>query len=86
MSAVSGVSWEKILHEYLIKAAKRIQTRAVNQSTGAQSLDYYNYQNIGMRVIAIGGNSLSRGLTLEGLTVTYFYRNTMTMWNMCWTA
>lgn len=77
MSAVSGVSWEKILHEYLIKAAKRIQTRAVNQSTGAQSLDYYNYQNIGMRVIAIGGNSLSRGLTLEGLTVTYFYRNTM---------
>lgn len=77
MDTVAGVTWEIILHEYLIKAAKRIQTRAVNQSTGAQSLDYYNYQNIGMRVIAIGGNSLSRGLTLEGLIVTYFYRNTM---------
>ena len=30
-----------------------------------------------MRVIAVGGNSLSRGLTLEGLCVSYFYRNTM---------
>jgi hypothetical protein len=30
-----------------------------------------------MRVIAVGGNSLSRGLTLEGLCVSYFYRNTL---------
>ncbi len=28
-----------------------------------------------MRVIAIGGNSLSRGLTLEGLSTSYFFRN-----------
>lgn len=49
----------------------------MNQKTGAKSLDYYNYKNSGMRVIAVGGNSLSRGLTLEGLCVSYFYRNTM---------
>lgn len=77
LSEVSGIDWEKILHEYLIKASRRIVVRAVNQKTGAQSLDYYNYSSIGMRVIAVGGNSLSRGLTLEGLIVTYFYRNTM---------
>jgi hypothetical protein len=27
-------------------------------------------------VIAVGGLSLSRGLTIEGLTVSYMYRNT----------
>src|ERR1700744_899708 len=29
----------------------------------------------GVRVVAVGGNSLSRGLTLEGLCVSYFLRN-----------
>ena len=77
LSEISGLSWSDVLHEYVIKAARRIVVRAVNQRTGAQSLDYYNYDSIGMRVIAVGGNSLSRGLTLEGLIVTYFYRNTM---------
>lgn len=48
--------------------------RAVNQRTGATSLDYFNHKEDGLRVIAVGGNSLSRGLTLEGLGVSYFYR------------
>lgn len=30
-----------------------------------------------MTVIAVGGFSLSRGLTLEGLTISYFLRNSM---------
>ena len=49
--------------------------RPVNQSTGAASLDYRDQGEKGLRVIAVGGNSLSRGLTLEGLTTSYFYRN-----------
>ncbi len=69
-------SWETILKKYLLKSVKRIEIRAVNRTTGAKSLDYYNYENTGMRVIAVGGNSLSRGITLEGLCVSYFYRNT----------
>ena len=28
-----------------------------------------------LRVIAIGGMGLSRGLTLEGLVISYFHRN-----------
>lgn len=38
------------------------------------TLNYEEYKS-GLRVIAIGGLSLSRGLTLEGLIVSYFYRN-----------
>lgn len=74
---ISGSSWETIVKEYLFNAIRRIEVRAVNQSTGAKSLDYTQYKDIGLRVIAVGGNSLSRGLTLEGLCVSYFYRNTM---------
>lgn len=77
LETVVGLTWECLLKEYLFKAVRRIEVRPVNQKTGAKSLDYYNYKEIGMRVIAVGGNSLSRGLTLEGLCVSYFYRNTM---------
>lgn len=77
LESVAGITWEYLLKEYLFKAVRRIEVRSVNQKTGAKSLDYYNYKETGMRVIAVGGNSLSRGLTLEGLCVSYFYRNTM---------
>lgn len=77
LEAVSGVDWPIMLKEYLFKAIRRIEVRSVNQKNGAASLNYYAYKDIGMRVIAVGGNSLSRGLTLEGLCVSYFYRNTM---------
>lgn len=49
----------------------------VNQRTGAASLDY-SKDPAGLRVIAVGGNSLSRGLTLEGLSTSYFLRNSRT--------
>lgn len=71
----SGVSWTEMQQQYLHKAVSPIEVRAVNQKTGASSLDYSAYKDSGFRVIAIGGISLSRGLTLEGLCVSYFYRN-----------
>lgn len=71
----SGTSWETIQHKYLHEAISPIKIIIVNQQTGARSLDYSAYKDTGLRVIAIGGNSLSRGLTLEGLCVSYFYRN-----------
>lgn len=48
----------------------------VNGSKQSSALDYRN--NKFLRVIAVGGLALSRGLTLEGLLVSYFYRNTST--------
>lgn len=41
------------------------------------SLDYDAGGQNGLTVIAVGGFSLSRGLTLEGLTVSYFLRNSL---------
>ncbi len=43
----------------------------------ANDLDYSNSGERGQTVVAVGGFSLSRGLTLEGLTVTWFLRNSM---------
>ena len=77
LQVVSGIEWPAFLRQYLFKAIRRIEVRSVNQQHGASSLNYYEYKGIGMRVIAVGGNSLSRGITLEGLCVSYFYRNTM---------
>lgn len=76
LSEKVGIEWEDLLKNYLHKAISPIEVRAVNMKTGAASLDYFNHKNDGLRVIAVGGNSLSRGLTLEGLGVTYFHRNT----------
>ncbi|WP_171230716.1 Z1 domain-containing protein [Ruegeria sp. HKCCA4008] len=53
---------------------KSIVTATVNMRGGG--LDYSNYKDEGLHVIAIGGLALSRGLTLEGLTVSYILRNT----------
>ena len=60
----------------LIRAAGPIEVRKVN-SKSSDKLDYRRYKNEGLHVIAIGGFALSRGFTLEGLTVSYFLRNSM---------
>lgn len=49
-------------------------------------LDYAGNEDKGLWVIAVGGLKLSRGLTLEGLSVSYFYRNALaydTLTQMC---
>lgn len=75
-AGINGVpmSWHKFLSEYLFKAVSPVIVRAVNQKNSSAGLDYYSHREDGLRVIAVGGNSLSRGLTLEGLCVSYFYR------------
>jgi hypothetical protein len=61
------------LHEVLV-AARVVE---VNASRRSQALDYDQGGEHGVTVIAVGGFSLSRGLTLEGLTISYFLRNSM---------
>lgn len=71
----SGFAWSEVL-DAMHEAISPMVVRAVNQSTGAASLDYGQVpEPPGLRVIAVGGNSLSRGLTLEGLSTSYFLRN-----------
>src|SRR5208337_1652141 len=70
-----GFEWAEVL-AFLHEAISPVRVQPVNQGTGASSLDYSVVkESPGVRVIAVGGNSLSRGLTLEGLCASYFLRN-----------
>lgn len=66
--------WEEILPA-LAEAARSIRICVINQRS-PDSLDYSQSAR-SFNVIAIGGQSLSRGLTLEGLCVSYFLRNSV---------
>lgn len=57
----------------LIKAIENIEVKAINSET-KDSLTYPD--DSAKKYIAVGGNRLSRGFTLEGLTINYFIRNT----------
>ena len=64
--------WEEI-KPCLYSAVQKIKVMAINgKSTDA--LEYYENEEKGISVIAVGGDKLSRGLTLEGLSVSYFLR------------
>jgi hypothetical protein len=66
--------WETILI-VLKQAVKKIETRPyVINGSARDILDYKNNEDNGVSLIAIGGDKLSRGLTIEGLTVSYFTR------------
>lgn len=74
--------------ELLTMAFNKIKVWAVNQSNGANEkvLDYSKSRDEGLNVIVIGGHKLSRGLTLEGLSISYFTRNSKaydTLMQMC---
>lgn len=64
-------SWENV-KQHLHEAATRIIVKEINMGS-ADALNYYDHPN-GLSVIAVGGNKLSRGLTLEGLSVSYYLR------------
>ncbi|MBV6787615.1 Z1 domain-containing protein, partial [Xanthomonas campestris pv. uppalii] len=67
--------WSQVQQE-LHRASASIQVVEINASKSSGKLDYRAHADTGLNVIAVGGNSLSRGFTLEGLTVSYFLRNT----------
>lgn len=66
-------TWDEVAAT-LFESMEKIQIKVVNSSRSSEKLEYP--KNESLRVIAIGGLALSRGLTLEGLIISYFYRNT----------
>lgn len=71
------VSWDTV-RKALYDSIASIKVLTINQkSEAADRLNYgvYKKSEKGRRVIAVGGLTLSRGLTLEGLCVSYFFRN-----------
>ncbi|UEO00374.1 Z1 domain-containing protein [Acidiferrobacter thiooxydans] len=67
-------SWEEILSA-LPEVLLDIDVKMIN-GTAKDALDYAEERPKGLKVIAIGGDKLARGLTLEGLCVSYFVRTT----------
>jgi hypothetical protein len=67
----------------LKKAASKIEVRSVHGTRSTTNLEYHKIEEIdynryenGLSVIAVGGSRLSRGITLEGLSVSYYLRTT----------
>ena len=74
-------SWKDI--EIELKAAVlKIEVRSVHGIRSTSNLEYNNIKEIdyklnkekGISVIAVGGSRLSRGITLEGLSISYYLR------------
>jgi len=73
-SSITNIAWADI-KPLLAQVVQDVQTRQIDGSAG-DILDYETHRETGFTVIAIGGDKLSRGLTLEGLMVSYFLRAT----------
>ncbi|WP_031217453.1 Z1 domain-containing protein [Halomonas sp. PBN3] len=67
-------NWDEIQAQLLSSIGG---AKVVEVNSRVNDLDYSVAGERGLTVIAVGGFSLSRGLTLEGLTVSYFLRNSM---------
>lgn len=64
--------WDSI-RTHLKASITPMETRLVNMKGG--SIDYESAPPTGLHLIAVGGLALARGLTLEGLLVSYVLRN-----------
>ena len=67
------LSWGSVC-EYLVASSQKVQVKVINGSA-KDALDYWDHPK-GLSAIAVGGDKLSRGLTLEGLSVSYYLRAT----------
>lgn len=80
---IKAHNWDEIKTE-LISAVTKIEVRAVHGTKKTSTLEYHKieeidydaHKEIGLSVIAVGGNKLSRGITLEGLSISYYLRTT----------
>lgn len=77
-SKIQSLLWDEINKFEVVIINNKIKEK--------ERFNYDNYKDTGARVITIGGFVLSRGLTLEGLMVSYFSRSSSaydTMLQMC---
>jgi hypothetical protein len=73
LGAVDLPGAERSVIDEAVTNLARLEVVVLNSTTGAE-LEYD--QKAGRQLVAVGGNRLSRGLTLEGLTIAYFLRTT----------
>ena len=66
-------SWIEVYKE-VRNITGKVEVMEINGES-EDALEYEKHKENGLNVIAIGGNKLSRGLTLDGLSISYYYRN-----------
>lgn len=71
---LSPREFQQDVKPHLLTAITGVQVVAINSESQGDALIYGRKTE--KKYIAIGGNKLSRGFTLEGLTINYFIRNT----------
>src|SRR5450759_698342 len=80
---ISLITWDEIESE-IYNAISKMEVRAVHGDKNIAGLSHHNISTLDyfvseqqgkfLSVIAVGGDKLSRGLTLEGLSVSYYLR------------
>lgn len=80
---ITPIAWNEVKAE-IYSAISKMEVRAVHGEKNIAGLTHHNISPLDyffseqqgkfLSVIAVGGNKLSRGLTLEGLTVSYYLR------------
>ncbi len=70
-SDLISITWDQ-MKEVLCAVASKIEIRKIN-GTAKDTLQYVEHVD-GLNIICIGGDKLSRGLTLEGLSISYYLR------------
>ena len=71
-AAIEPLNWNEVAAE-LSNVLADVEVRMIN-GTAKDALDYVDHGGAPLKVIAVGGDKLARGLTLEGLTTSYFLR------------
>jgi hypothetical protein len=82
-SEITPIKWKEVEAE-IYPAISKMEVRAVHGDKNVAGLSHHNISPLDyffseqqgkfLSVIAVGGDKLSRGLTLEGLTVSYYLR------------
>jgi len=73
------LNYENDVQDFLYEALKGIEVVTLNSSRINNGKKLIYNDNDPKKYIAIGGNRLSRGFTLEGLTINYFLRKANTV-------
>ncbi|WP_040797532.1 Z1 domain-containing protein [Nocardia higoensis] len=74
----AGFGETKVAFDRLVSELAGVLRDCTVVMDNSQSADRLDYENGPVVAIAVGGNTLSRGLTLEGLSVSYFVRSVST--------
>lgn len=80
---ITLITWDEVESE-IYNAISKMEVRAVHGDKNISGLSHHNISPLDyfvseqqgkfLSVIAVGGDKLSRGLTLEGLTISYYLR------------